>query len=554
MEEKKEDKTLTSAKPRAVAKKLFTPMMKEWQPVSPKMPARPVAEENPLEQSESDNKQESGVELEKVVTKNAEKTGSAEEGFSENAGRIGDFSGEDELSKNSSVLEDDLDSNFITSHSDNTESKEVESEEKVSINLESEASGLEADEYIAAESKASQLKEDEYINSESEASELEESEYSNFESKASEPEKDEYTNSESGASELEENEYSNFESKASEPEEDEYTNSESGASELEEDENINSESEVSGFEEDENINSESEVSGFEEDEYTNSESEASEFEEDDYRNSESEVSEFEEDEYTNSESKASEFEEDEYTNSESETFESEEDAYINSELEESEGALYQEDRETEDVFSEETEEDAMPEAPEPIDEEPHSRVALSDNKSGMGMGWYVVHTYSGYENKVKANIEKAIENRHLENEILEVRVPLQEVMEVKNGVEKSTQKKLFPGYVLLHMDADNNDAWYVVRNTRGVTGFVGPGSKPVPLTDEELRALDFGNEVALEYAEGDVIHVVAGVWKDTVGTIQKIDAGRQTVTINVEMFGRETPVEIHFSDIKKMWD
>ncbi len=554
MEEKKEDKTLTSAKPRAVAKKLFTPMMKEWQPVSPKMPARPVAEENPLEQSESDNKQESGVELEKVVTKNAEKTGSAEEGFSENAGRIGDFSGEDELSKNSSVLEDDLDSNFITSHSDNTESKEVESEEKVSINLESEASGLEADEYIAAESKASQLKEDEYINSESEASELEESEYSNFESKASEPEKDEYTNSESGASELEENEYSNFESKASEPEEDEYTNSESGASELEEDENINSESGASGFEEDENINSESEVSGFEEDDYTNSESKASEFEEDEYTNSESKASEFEEDEYTNSESKASEFEEDEYTNSESETFESEEDAYINSELEESEGALYQEDRETEDVFSEETEEDAMPEAPEPIDEEPHSRVALSDNKSGMGMGWYVVHTYSGYENKVKANIEKAIENRHLENEILEVRVPLQEVMEVKNGVEKSTQKKLFPGYVLLHMDADNNDAWYVVRNTRGVTGFVGPGSKPVPLTDEELRALDFGNEVALEYAEGDVIHVVAGVWKDTVGTIQKIDAGRQTVTINVEMFGRETPVEIHFSDIKKMWD
>ena len=554
MEEKKEDKTLTSAKPRAVAKKLFTPMMKEWQPVSPKMPARPVAEENPLEQSESDNKQESGVELEKVVTKNAEKTGSAEEGFSENAGRIGDFSGEDELSKNSSVLEDDLDSNFITSHSDNTESKEVESEEKVSINLESEASGLEADEYIAAESKASQLKEDEYINSESEASELEESEYSNFESKASEPEKDEYTNSESGASELEENEYSNFESKASEPEEDEYTNSESGASELEEDENINSESGASELEEDEYGNSESEVSGFEEDEYTNSESEASEFEEDEYTNSESKASEFEEDEYTNSESKASEFEEDEYTNSESETFESEEDAYINSELEESEGTLYQEDRETEDVFSEETEEDAMPEAPEPIDEEPHSRVALSDNKSGMGMGWYVVHTYSGYENKVKANIEKAIENRHLENEILEVRVPLQEVMEVKNGVEKSTQKKLFPGYVLLHMDADNNDAWYVVRNTRGVTGFVGPGSKPVPLTDEELRALDFGNEVALEYAEGDVIHVVAGVWKDTVGTIQKIDAGRQTVTINVEMFGRETPVEIHFSDIKKMWD
>ena len=189
---------------------------------------------------------------------------------------------------------------------------------------------------------------------------------------------------------------------------------------------------------------------------------------------------------------------------------------------------------------------------EPVDNEPRSKVALSDNKSGLGMGWYVVHTYSGYENKVKANIEKAIENRHLENEILEVRVPLQDVVELKDGVEKSSQKKLFPGYVLLHMDADNNDAWYVVRNTRGVTGFVGPGSKPVPLTEEELKALDFGNEIDVEFAEGDVISVTAGVWKDTVGSVQKIDTTRQTVTINVEMFGRETPVEIHFSDVKKL--
>lgn len=206
---------------------------------------------------------------------------------------------------------------------------------------------------------------------------------------------------------------------------------------------------------------------------------------------------------------------------------------------------------TEAAEPEVTEEPVIAEE-EIIDEEPHSNVALSDNKSGKGMGWYVVHTYSGYENKVKANIEKAIENRHLENEILEVRVPLQDVMEMKNGVEKSTQRKLFPGYVLLHMDADNNDAWYVVRNTRGVTGFVGPGSKPVPLTDEELRALDFGNEVSVEFAEGDVISVTAGVWKDTVGTVQKIDASRQTVTISVEMFGRETPVEINFSDVKKL--
>lgn len=209
-----------------------------------------------------------------------------------------------------------------------------------------------------------------------------------------------------------------------------------------------------------------------------------------------------------------------------------------------------EESDAEEVIPEETE----PVMEEPVEEEPHSRVALSDNKSGLGMGWYVVHTYSGYENKVKANIEKAIENRHLENEILEVRVPLQDVMELKNGVEKTSQKKMFPGYVLLHMDADNNDAWYVVRNTRGVTGFVGPGSKPVPLTEAELKALDFGVDTAVEFAEGDVISVIAGVWKDTVGTVQKIDASRQTLTINVEMFGRETPVEINFTDVKKMWD
>ena len=102
--------------------------------------------------------------------------------------------------------------------------------------------------------------------------------------------------------------------------------------------------------------------------------------------------------------------------------------------------------------------------------------------------WYVVHTYSGYENKVKANIEKTIENRHLEDQILEVRVPLQEVVEMRNGAAKQVQKKMFPGYVLLNM-VMNDDTWYVVRNTRGVTGFVGPGSKPVPLTEEEMLCI-----------------------------------------------------------------
>ena len=166
--------------------------------------------------------------------------------------------------------------------------------------------------------------------------------------------------------------------------------------------------------------------------------------------------------------------------------------------------------------------------------------------------WYVVHTYSGYENKVKANIEKTIENRHLEDEILEVRVPLQNVVEVKNGVQKQVQKKMFPGYVLLNM-VMNDDTWYVVRNTRGVTGFVGPGSKQVPLTEAEMDNLGIEkNEIEVDYQEGDTVTVTGGVWKDTVGVIQSMNHSKQIVTINVELFGRETPVEISFTEVKKM--
>ena len=166
--------------------------------------------------------------------------------------------------------------------------------------------------------------------------------------------------------------------------------------------------------------------------------------------------------------------------------------------------------------------------------------------------WYVVHTYSGYENKVKANIEKTIENRHLEEEILEVRVPMQEVVEMKNGARKNVQKKMFPGYVLINM-VMNDDTWYVVRNTRGVTGFVGPGSKPVPLTEAEMKPLGIKMEnVSVDFGEGDSVAVVAGVWKDTVGIVQRMDYGKQTATINVELFGRETPVEIGFAEVRKM--
>ena len=172
--------------------------------------------------------------------------------------------------------------------------------------------------------------------------------------------------------------------------------------------------------------------------------------------------------------------------------------------------------------------------------------------------WFVAHTYSGYENKVKVDIEKTIENRGLQDQILEVTVPMETILEVKNGVEKSSDKKLFPGYVLIHMYM-NDETWYVVRNTRGVTGFVGSGSKPVPLTEDELVALGYSGDAAkpearleVDLKEGDMVTVISGAWKDTVGVITAVNEKRKTVSINVEMFGRETKVELEFTEVKKM--
>ena len=166
--------------------------------------------------------------------------------------------------------------------------------------------------------------------------------------------------------------------------------------------------------------------------------------------------------------------------------------------------------------------------------------------------WYVVHTYSGYENKVKANIDKTIENRLLENQILEVRVPLEDVEENKDGKRRIVQKKMFPGYVLIHMIM-NDDTWYVVRNTRGVTGFVGPGSKPVALSEAEMERLGIQNVVVqIDFEVGDSVVITSGAWKDTESVIQSINEAKRTVTINVEMMGRETPLEIGFAEVKKL--
>jgi len=176
--------------------------------------------------------------------------------------------------------------------------------------------------------------------------------------------------------------------------------------------------------------------------------------------------------------------------------------------------------------------------------------------------WYVVHTYSGYENAVKDDIEATIKSRELQDEIKEVLVPTEEVTIIRSGKDskkgKPTPRKLYPGYVFINMEM-NDETWYVVRNTRGVTGFVGPGSKPVPLTEDELVALGYsGNatkpeaRLEVDLKEGDMVTVISGAWKDTVGVITAVNEKRKTVSINVEMFGRETKVELEFTEVKKV--
>ena len=163
--------------------------------------------------------------------------------------------------------------------------------------------------------------------------------------------------------------------------------------------------------------------------------------------------------------------------------------------------------------------------------------------------WYVVHTYSGYENKVKVDIEKTIENRGLQDQILEVSVPLEEVIELKNGTQKQVERKMFPGYVLIHM-VMNDDTWYVVRNTRGVTGFVGPGSKPVPLTDAEVANIGVEKRsVEVRYSVGDTVKIINGPLEGFSGVVTELDSSRNHACVTISMFGRETPVEVELNQL-----
>ena len=165
--------------------------------------------------------------------------------------------------------------------------------------------------------------------------------------------------------------------------------------------------------------------------------------------------------------------------------------------------------------------------------------------------WYVIHTYSGYENKVKTDLEKTIKNRELEDYFFNIVVPMEEQVEIKNGKKKTNLKKVFPGYVLIKMIV-TEESWYIVRNTRGVTGFVGSATEPVPLTDEEIRNMGFDDvPVNVDYDVSDTVQVINGPLEGFIGTVQEINKEKQKVKVLVSMFGRETPVELEFNQIQK---
>ena len=173
-------------------------------------------------------------------------------------------------------------------------------------------------------------------------------------------------------------------------------------------------------------------------------------------------------------------------------------------------------------------------------------------QESQGSRWYVVHTYSGHENKVKVNIEKLVENRGMQDTIFEVRVPVEEVPEVKNGKKRIKERKMFPSYVIIKMIM-TDESWYLVRNTRGVTGFVGPGSKPVPLTDEEVKALGVIDRLPpIELEVGDTIKVKEGPFEDFIGTVESISQEKRKVKAFVSMFGRETLIELDYDQIEKV--
>jgi len=166
--------------------------------------------------------------------------------------------------------------------------------------------------------------------------------------------------------------------------------------------------------------------------------------------------------------------------------------------------------------------------------------------------WYVIHTYSGYENKVKANIEKAIENRGMQELIDQVMVPTQETVEIKNGVKKRVQRKIYPGYVMVKMSM-TDETWFVARNTTGVTSFVGPASKPIPLTDEEIISMGIEvPDIVMDISVDQLVRIIAGPFDGSIGNVKEVNNQKKTVTVSLSVFGRETQVELDYHIVQRM--
>ena len=171
---------------------------------------------------------------------------------------------------------------------------------------------------------------------------------------------------------------------------------------------------------------------------------------------------------------------------------------------------------------------------------------MADNEAR----WYVVHTYSGYENKVASNLETTVENRNLGHLIQEIRVPTEKVTEIKDNKSREVERKVFPGYVIVKMIM-NDDSWYIVRNIRGCTGFVGPSSKPVPLADEEVERLGVEiKNVEVDYNVGDSVRIIDGPFDDSVGIVDELNKEKNSVRVIIHMFGRETPVELELHQVE----
>lgn len=170
----------------------------------------------------------------------------------------------------------------------------------------------------------------------------------------------------------------------------------------------------------------------------------------------------------------------------------------------------------------------------------------------LGPRWYIVHTYTGYENKVKANLEKIVENRNMGHMIFDSKIPVEITVETVNGKEKEIETKLFPSYVFVKM-CMTDETWHIVRNISGVTGFVGPGSKPVPLSDEEVENMGIEHRVIeLSYTVGDSVRIISGALTGFVGVVKKISDDKKKIMVLASMFGRETPVELDADSVEKL--